>query len=398
MPWILTVSPRSLAAGGVEVTERATGERSTRPIEDVEALIRGEGLPAHGLTMPPRPMLPVDDLYARLELPVEASYEAVEIAWRALLKRHHPDVAGVARRRPREADQRRPRLAVGSRSCAPATTPSGIRLAAGGPQSGGRASAAPRRRAARPPAPRRPLEPAEAVERHLARVRRLSQDELDRLSLAESPPIAFVASISRFLSADQLAAVEGLGARVAGRAAAEGPLGRPDPRRRPRLRPRAVARPVPRRTPVGAVPRARPGAPRPRLGVGDRPAALRPEQRRRPRSHRAAANAGPGGPERAVCRVGAVGGAAGRAAMAARPLGRGRRRAPGLVAARPARCRGRAAGVRARRSPGGRSVGRCTASSSVTPSSPPSWLDSPGPWSDVLPAPASPTRPTAKRA
>ena len=25
MPWILTVSPRSLAAGGVEVTRRATG-------------------------------------------------------------------------------------------------------------------------------------------------------------------------------------------------------------------------------------------------------------------------------------------------------------------------------------------------------------------------------------
>jgi prolyl-tRNA synthetase len=39
MPWILTVSPRSLAAGGVEVTERATGDRSTRPIEDVEALL-----------------------------------------------------------------------------------------------------------------------------------------------------------------------------------------------------------------------------------------------------------------------------------------------------------------------------------------------------------------------
>jgi prolyl-tRNA synthetase len=43
MPWILTVSPRSLAAGGVEVTERATGERSTRSIDDVEALIRGAG-------------------------------------------------------------------------------------------------------------------------------------------------------------------------------------------------------------------------------------------------------------------------------------------------------------------------------------------------------------------
>ena len=31
MPWILTVSPRSLAAGGVEVTERATGERADPP-------------------------------------------------------------------------------------------------------------------------------------------------------------------------------------------------------------------------------------------------------------------------------------------------------------------------------------------------------------------------------
>ena len=41
MPWILTVSPRSLAAGGVEVTDRATGERSTRSIEDVEALLAG---------------------------------------------------------------------------------------------------------------------------------------------------------------------------------------------------------------------------------------------------------------------------------------------------------------------------------------------------------------------
>jgi hypothetical protein len=40
MPWILTVSPRSLAAGGVEVTERATGERSTRSVEEVETLLR----------------------------------------------------------------------------------------------------------------------------------------------------------------------------------------------------------------------------------------------------------------------------------------------------------------------------------------------------------------------
>ena len=36
MPWILTVSPRSLAAGGIEVTERETGDRSTRPTAEVE--------------------------------------------------------------------------------------------------------------------------------------------------------------------------------------------------------------------------------------------------------------------------------------------------------------------------------------------------------------------------
>jgi prolyl-tRNA synthetase len=41
MPWVVTVSPRSLAAGGVEVTERATGERATRTLEEGEALLRG---------------------------------------------------------------------------------------------------------------------------------------------------------------------------------------------------------------------------------------------------------------------------------------------------------------------------------------------------------------------
>jgi prolyl-tRNA synthetase len=40
MPWLLTVSPRSLAAGGVEVTRRATGERRTAPIDEVEAFLR----------------------------------------------------------------------------------------------------------------------------------------------------------------------------------------------------------------------------------------------------------------------------------------------------------------------------------------------------------------------
>ncbi|HEX6140225.1 MAG TPA: proline--tRNA ligase [Candidatus Limnocylindria bacterium] len=39
MPFILTVSPRSLAAGGVEVTRRATGERSVRPIAELQGLL-----------------------------------------------------------------------------------------------------------------------------------------------------------------------------------------------------------------------------------------------------------------------------------------------------------------------------------------------------------------------
>jgi prolyl-tRNA synthetase len=41
MPWIVTVSPRSLAAGGVELTRRATGERSSISLEAIEAYVRG---------------------------------------------------------------------------------------------------------------------------------------------------------------------------------------------------------------------------------------------------------------------------------------------------------------------------------------------------------------------
>ena len=37
MPTIVTLSPRSLAGGGAEVTDRATGERSVRPIDEVVA-------------------------------------------------------------------------------------------------------------------------------------------------------------------------------------------------------------------------------------------------------------------------------------------------------------------------------------------------------------------------
>ncbi len=41
MPRIVTVSPRSLAAGGAELTDRASGERSVRPIDEVERTLVG---------------------------------------------------------------------------------------------------------------------------------------------------------------------------------------------------------------------------------------------------------------------------------------------------------------------------------------------------------------------
>jgi prolyl-tRNA synthetase len=41
MPRIVTISPRSLAAGGAEVTERVSGERSVRPIPEIERELAG---------------------------------------------------------------------------------------------------------------------------------------------------------------------------------------------------------------------------------------------------------------------------------------------------------------------------------------------------------------------
>ena len=57
MPWILTVTPRSLAAGGVEVTRRATGERSHAVrSRTVEGFLRdGFAIRAPEPGSPPRP-------------------------------------------------------------------------------------------------------------------------------------------------------------------------------------------------------------------------------------------------------------------------------------------------------------------------------------------------------
>ena len=169
--------------------------------------------------MPPRPLLPPDDLYARLELPVDASFEAVEVAWRALLKRHHPDVAGPG------ADAVAKRINVAhdwlsdpelraryDRERHPQPARSGS-LRSGRPVRGGGRGPddVP---VARRPVRRRPLDPEEALARHLERIARLSSDELDRLTLAETQPIAFVASIARFLPKERLASLDSVERRV----------------------------------------------------------------------------------------------------------------------------------------------------------------------------------------
>src|SRR5436309_31245 len=156
--------------------------------------------------MPPRPLLPADDLYARLELPTDASFEAVEVAWRALLKRHHPDVAGSSA----DADDRAKRINVAHdwlsdpelRARYDRERPERPAARRAVPGSGthanaGRSTAPPRRSR---PVRRPPVNPEEALVRHLERIERLTPDELDRLTFAETPPIAFVASIARFLS------------------------------------------------------------------------------------------------------------------------------------------------------------------------------------------------------
>jgi DnaJ domain len=148
--------------------------------------------------MPARPTLPADDLYARLGVPRDASPEAIELAWRALLRRHHPDVAGpgaleLAKRinvahdwlsdpeLRRRYDQER---TTGIRAGRPPRA---------GPDWG---TATPRRTVRRPPTL------AERVASVIERIGRLTGDELDRLALAEPAPIAFLATLRQFVEPD----------------------------------------------------------------------------------------------------------------------------------------------------------------------------------------------------
>jgi curved DNA-binding protein CbpA len=166
-------------------------------------------------------MLPTDDLYARLELPSNASPEAIEIAWRALLRRHHPDVAGES------GLERAKRINVahdwlsdpGLRErydrergfVQGVTTRSGYRWR--GKRTDG--TAATRTNI------RRPRPPADPAAEFLERVSALNTDELDRLAAADPAPIAFGATIRRFLPDDRRIALEAMEAEISRRLSLE---------------------------------------------------------------------------------------------------------------------------------------------------------------------------------
>ena len=146
--------------------------------------------------MPPRPSIPSDDLYARLGVPRDASPEAIDLAWRGLLRKHHPDIAGP------DALELAKRINVAHdwlsdpdlRGRYDREHVDGIRT--------GRSPRAPGR-ADRPASVwrpvRRPPTTAERVDAVVERVGRLTRDELDRLALAEPAPIAFLATLRRFV-------------------------------------------------------------------------------------------------------------------------------------------------------------------------------------------------------
>ncbi len=177
--------------------------------------------------MPPNPRpspLPEDDLYRRLEVPANASAEAIEVAWRALLKRYHPDIAGDdalehAKRINIAHDwlsdpalRERYDAARAARGTRPRGGVDGRRRASGWPE---RVETAPA--TVRPDRPARAIDLVERRRRFLERVGSLSRDELDRLACAESPPLAFIAAIRRFLGPERLAAVETIEADVRAR-------------------------------------------------------------------------------------------------------------------------------------------------------------------------------------
>jgi curved DNA-binding protein CbpA len=164
--------------------------------------------------MPPRPALPSDDLYARLELPSDATPEAIEIAWRALLRRHHPDVAGPAglehAKRINVAHDWLSDPALRTRYDHERGLRDGRQLPRNATWQDTQRSTT----AATSPTQPRPRRPEDVLARFLERVSALSADDLDRLTLADPAPIAFGATIRRFLPDDRRAALEAVEAEI----------------------------------------------------------------------------------------------------------------------------------------------------------------------------------------
>ncbi len=176
----------------------------------------------------PVALVPEDDLYARLELSVDASPEAIELAWRALLKRHHPDVAGagegtLALERAKRINVAHDWLSDPDLRARYDRERLGILLPAGHGRVGVRHGRNPRAGLHRRPSgpggtggPRRVPRwpdlvrgsPTERFARFLDGVSRLTQGELDRLAAAEPPPIAFLATIRRFVPPEARATFE----------------------------------------------------------------------------------------------------------------------------------------------------------------------------------------------
>src|SRR4051812_30405193 len=158
--------------------------------------------------MPIRPSIPTDDLYRRLGVPVDASSEAIDLAWRGLLRVHHPDVAGPA------ALETAKRINVAHDWLSDPTLRGRYDEARGvGRSHVGNASRGVEARRSGPGGgpwrgPDRPPSAAERVATLLERVRHLTTDELDRLSLAEPAPIAFVATLRRFATAEAQALLD----------------------------------------------------------------------------------------------------------------------------------------------------------------------------------------------
>ncbi|MEO5884271.1 MAG: DnaJ domain-containing protein [Candidatus Limnocylindrales bacterium] len=161
----------------------------------------------------PRPPLPTDDLYVRLGIPLDASFEAIEVAWRGLLRKHHPDVAGpdgldVAKRINVAHDwlsdpdlrARYDRERFDGRSPAARGGATGNQRFDDGDQGA---------RHGMPPHRRRAPTTTERVTAIIERIGRLTPDELDRLALAEPAPIAFLATLRRFVTAQMQVALDG---------------------------------------------------------------------------------------------------------------------------------------------------------------------------------------------